>query len=175
MAKFRGYIIGTLIGLIIGLSTTTYADTIGELIGSKVDSTLGVNLSDKPIGEAPVINGVSYLPVRTIADSMNFEVEVTDGMINLVPATELPDDPALSNLVKEKDQIERELAEINSELARVQSVIDRNITNKNNYPANIVQINLDKAKKLMAESQAKKIQLQKDLDAVNAKIAELDK
>lgn len=92
---------GIVIGVVISYSPEIYAAS-SKLLGSKVTNTINVKLDNKLIGEAPVINGTSYVPLRTAATELGLEIQVgkeisltsTDKTTEVSkPTTETPETP----------------------------------------------------------------------------------
>lgn len=79
--------IGTLLlGIIIGAALTFSPQIYGagaKLLGSKVDNTLDIKLNGKSIGQGAVINGTSYLPVRSAANALGLGVTVDSTTVDL--------------------------------------------------------------------------------------------
>lgn len=79
--------IGTLLlGIVIGAALTFSPQIYGagaKLIGSKVDNTLDIKLNGKSIGQGAVINGTSYLPVRSAANALGLGVKVDSTTVDL--------------------------------------------------------------------------------------------
>lgn len=71
MEKVRILIIGLFVGIAIATTSTAFAKSVTV---EKVDVKLvidGRNSVQKPI----IIDGISYLPVRTLAEALNFDVD----------------------------------------------------------------------------------------------------
>lgn len=79
--------IGTLLlGIVIGAALTFSPQIYGagaKLLGSKVDNTLDIKLNGKSIGQGAVINGTSYLPVRSAANALGLGVKVDSTTVDL--------------------------------------------------------------------------------------------
>lgn len=74
------------IGIVIGATLTISPQIYGagtKLLGSKVDNTLDIKLNGKSIGQGAVINGTSYLPVRSAANALGLEVNVDSKQVDL--------------------------------------------------------------------------------------------
>ncbi|KWX71627.1 hypothetical protein AMQ84_27280 [Paenibacillus riograndensis] len=82
MKKFGMLVIGIVIGATITLSPQIYGAG-AKLLGSKVDNTLDIKLNGSSIGQGAVINGTSYLPVRSAANALGLEVSVDSNQVNL--------------------------------------------------------------------------------------------
>lgn len=80
--------IGTLIlGIVIGVGLTLSPQIYGagaKLLGAKVDNTLDIKLNGTSIGQGAVIEGTSYLPVRSAAKALGLKVNVNSTQVNLM-------------------------------------------------------------------------------------------
>lgn len=66
---------GIVVGVVISYTPDIYAAS-SKLLGTKITKVMNVNYNSKFIGEAPVINGVSYIPVRAAANELGMGIEV---------------------------------------------------------------------------------------------------
>ncbi|MGR6764448.1 hypothetical protein ACU1JV_21845 [Paenibacillus sp. T2-29] len=74
--------VGIVIGLGISFSPQIQA-AADKLVGQKVTKTMNVKLNDKSIGQAAVIEGTSYLPVRALSENLGVTVGVNNSEIKL--------------------------------------------------------------------------------------------
>jgi|GEM_PF-3039027 len=102
LKNFSLVLSGVVLGVAISFSGEISAAT-SKLLGGKVGKVMTVTLDNKKIGEAPVIGGTSYVPVRTAANELGLEVKVSGNEIELTTPT---DDGVLSN--EEMAQIAKE-------------------------------------------------------------------
>ncbi|WP_127580186.1 stalk domain-containing protein [Paenibacillus koleovorans] len=71
----RKYLIGLVAGVCLTITATSYADDISDLIGKKIENTFPVYVNLKEVeAKAVVIDGTSYLPVRSIGNAIGYEV-----------------------------------------------------------------------------------------------------
>lgn len=84
----KKFVSGLLVGALLMFSAQVYG-TSSKLVGAEVGGTMDVNLEGKKIGEAAVIEGKSYLPVRDLANGLKMEVKVDNKVINLEQSAEL--------------------------------------------------------------------------------------
>ncbi|MCM3746517.1 hypothetical protein M3223_04030 [Paenibacillus pasadenensis] len=77
----KKFVAGIVVGLLISLTTTAFG--AAGLIGAKIEKVMSVSLDGKSVGTAVVTGGVSYLPVRAVADALDLEAEVSKGGIIL--------------------------------------------------------------------------------------------
>lgn len=80
---------GILIGVTLSYSPQIYGAG-AKLLGSKVTNTLEVKLDNKSIGQAAVINGTSYLPIRSMANALDVEVASVDSKEVNLSSSEQP-------------------------------------------------------------------------------------
>lgn len=76
----RKYIIGILIGAVLTFTSQAFAAT---LLGSTVDAVIQVEVDGQIMGQAPVIDGVSYLPVRQFGNKAGYNVTFGEGKATL--------------------------------------------------------------------------------------------
>lgn len=74
--------VGILIGAGLTLSPQIYGAGV-KLLGAKVDKTLEVKLNGTSIGQGAVIEGTSYIPVRSAANALGLEVVVDSKQVDL--------------------------------------------------------------------------------------------
>lgn len=104
---------GIVVGVVISYSPDIYAAS-SKLLGTKITKVMNVNYNSKFIGEAPVINGVSYIPVRAAANELGLGIEV-EKEINLIApevsesSTEpsLPDTSTTAPVVDNTEKIKK--------------------------------------------------------------------
>jgi predicted RNase H-like nuclease (RuvC/YqgF family) len=75
-----------LIGIVIGAGITLSPQIYGagaKLLGAKVDKTMEIKLNGKSIGQGAVIDGTSYIPVRSAANALGMGVSVDSTQVNL--------------------------------------------------------------------------------------------
>lgn len=83
MKKSYGHILlGVIIGVSISFSPQIYGAS-ASLLGKDVDKQMEVRLNDKVIGNAAVIDGTSYIPVRSFANEFQLDVSVNTKTITL--------------------------------------------------------------------------------------------
>lgn len=78
----KKFVVGLIAGALLMFSAQVYSGS-SNLVGTKVAGTMDVNLNKKAMGQAVIIEGKSYLPVRSVAEGMNLKVDVQDKTINL--------------------------------------------------------------------------------------------
>lgn len=104
MKKFA---MGVVVGLMISLTTTAFGAS--GLIGAKIEKVMAVSLDGKPVGTAVVSGGVSYLPVRAVANALDLETKVGKEGISLTSGAQ-----DLSKIAKqEQSELDANAAEFN--------------------------------------------------------------
>lgn len=132
---------GVVLGIGILYAPTIYAAT-SSLLGTKVDKVMTVKLDDKKIGDAVVINGTSYLPVRATANAFNAEVAVNSSEISLTSGNDVADEPVIEGA---------KTAEQNAEIAKEQQKESEANTAKMNKlytDKRAVEVKIEKAESL---------------------------
>jgi hypothetical protein len=76
----RKYIIGFIVGCSLMFAVQAGAAT---LINSTVDEVIEVEVDGENLGQAPVIDGVSYLPVRKLGAKAGYDVSFREGKATL--------------------------------------------------------------------------------------------
>lgn len=119
---------GIVVGVVISYSPDIYAAS-SKLLGTKITKVMNVNYNSKFIGEAPVINGVSYIPVRAAANELGLGIEV-EKEINLIapessessiepssPTPNTPTEPVVDNTEK-INQLKEQIEFLKSDIAK---------------------------------------------------------
>jgi hypothetical protein len=76
----RKYVIGMLVG---GALTFAVQAGAATLLDSRVDAIINVEVDGQNLGQAPVIGGVSYLPVRKFGNEAGYKVSFGEGKATL--------------------------------------------------------------------------------------------
>ncbi|MNP00410.1 hypothetical protein D3C76_922000 [compost metagenome] len=118
---------GAVLGMAISFSGDISAAT-SKLLGGKVGKVMTVTLDDKSIGEAPVIGGTSYVPVRTAANELGLEVAVEGNEIKLSSPEDGEQNVVITRdnsdqVTAQKDGITRETNAIKVQIKEYESVI----------------------------------------------------
>jgi peptidoglycan hydrolase CwlO-like protein len=88
------------------------------LIGSKVSGTMNFKFNGKIIGAAPVINGTTYLPAKTVATALDLTMKVAGGSINLA-------DQELQKMKDEGEALNTAFNNLNRPRSDLKQEIDR--------------------------------------------------
>lgn len=181
----KKFFIGVLVGAALMFSTQIFAST--KLLGNQVDNTMNVKLEDKDIGQAAVIDGTSYLPVRALAEELNLIVDVSPGEIKLSnPSAEENAKKAaeeqavmdqLTDLGNKKSKISSEIESVKSTIASDQEIVAKNqakLDSTYKEIRDVAQSNIAKLNQRITENQAKMSQYETELADVEARIAALE-
>lgn len=82
----KRYIVGFVAGLLFASVVPAYG-AVSSLIGKKVSGELTVNVNEKEVGKAIIVDGKSYLPVRSMSDSLGLKISLNKKEVNLVSST----------------------------------------------------------------------------------------
>lgn len=115
----RKYLIGVIIGAMLMFGAQTFADS---LIGKKVDGVVKVIVDGSELETAAVvIEGVSYAPLRAVGESLQLEVEYSDGVVIL--SRQDKEDSNLQEQIKNEIRREIEAIEKEKEIEKIQNAI----------------------------------------------------
>lgn len=118
----KKFVVGLFAGALIMFSAQVYSGS-SNLVGTKVSGTMDVNLNKKAMGQAVVIEGKSYLPVRSMAEGMNLNVDVQSKTINLTNNGLSEEDRAALEESAKRAQEEQDKA--NTEAEKVNVIISK--------------------------------------------------
>ena len=104
----KRFISGVIVGLLIFAGTTAFADTAKNLFGKKVEGTFEVEFNGKKINDAAVIEGSTYLPVRSISEAAGINIAVEGKKISLTTQAGSSD---MSDLEVDKSNAARSVIE----------------------------------------------------------------
>lgn len=110
---------GLIIGLMLSFTATTYADDIKSLVGVKIQGETPVIANGKDVGNAIIVDGKSYAPVRSISEAAGFEVKVENKQIVMTKKStggtttvpEMPTMPVKKPNVRTVEQIDIQIYE----------------------------------------------------------------
>ncbi|OPG91347.1 hypothetical protein B2I21_35195 [Chryseobacterium mucoviscidosis] len=187
---------GVVLGVAISFSGEISAAT-SKLLGGKVGKVMTVTLDKKSIGEAPVIGGTSYVPVRTAANELGLEVKVSGNEIKLTTQNEVSDNS--DQITAQKDSITREMNTIKVQIKEYESVVSnkeailRGIDSDTEYVKQMEESrargsefysiasiegtkdSIAKSKKILEDAEANLPTLKQKLAGLELQLAELDK
>lgn len=87
----KKFVSGIIVGVLLFAGTTVFADTAKELIGKRVQGTFEVTFNGKKISDAAVIEGSTYLPVRSVSEAAGIDIVIEGKKINLTTDNNVKD------------------------------------------------------------------------------------
>ncbi|WP_145413809.1 hypothetical protein [Paenibacillus xylanexedens] len=172
---------GVVLGVAISFSGEISAAT-SKLLGGKVGKVMTVTLNNKSIGEAPVIGGTSYVPVRTAANSLGLEVKVSGNEIILntpeeqAPAEQVPDTASV-----EKKELEIKIEQVKRKIESSKTALETKEKELNaakgvvaSGSTGFVSV-VDSLQKSYDESKEYIADQEKELSSLESQLAALDK
>jgi hypothetical protein len=154
MKKFGMLVVGFVIGATLTLSPQIYGAG-SKLLGSKVDNTLDIKLNGSSIGQGAVINGTSYIPVRSAANALGLEVNVDNTQVNL---TETSNEDNARIAQEEQAKMDKEQKE--NDDAAYKDKLNRDITSSKRK--------LESYTKALTLSESEIVRTKAMLDTINA-------
>lgn len=112
-------------GVVLGVAISFSGDisaAASKLLGGKVGKVMTVTLDNKNIGEAPVIGGTSYVPVRTAANELGLGVKVSGNEIQLTSPEESAVNTPVEQPAVEVDSVQKQ--ELNNKIEETKSSIN---------------------------------------------------
>lgn len=125
-------IVSSLAILMLG-AAVIYADSV-SLVGRKVQSEAAITLDGKEIGSVLIIDGVSYAPVRVIAEASGLTAGYAKGEVKLttnesIRTSETIDEDALTKeknrLVIQSDTLRNYIRDLTNSIATLESEINK--------------------------------------------------
>ncbi|MFK4167249.1 hypothetical protein ACI2LM_13465 [Paenibacillus lautus] len=118
---------GIIIGVGISFAPDIYATT-SKLLGKEVDKVMEVELNNKNIGQAAVMEGTSYLPVRAVAEGLDLKIDVTKDKIKLTSPSAEENAIKAGEEQEQANQKHKAISEISSQIRTVKTRIAKNET-----------------------------------------------
>lgn len=111
---------GFVLGVAVTSSPTIHAATF-KLLGSKVSAVLNVKINNKSIGDGAVINGTTYVPLRSAANQMGLEVTKVDSTEVTLTGQNITDN---SDQIRTKiNEIDGKIGDLNVKIRNANDVI----------------------------------------------------
>lgn len=198
MSKLRSLslvLAGVVLGVGISYSSEIQA-AANKLLGSKVTNTMSVKLNKKTIGQAAVINGVSYLPVRAVANELNLGVGVSGQDVNLtfsenVSKKAAEEQAEIDRKAEEANQkntailkLKQEIEDVKNNISGLEKAIpdlekkiadNQNLADTATVSKDLYQQNVDAFTKDLAAAKDKLQSLNKELTELETKLVGLEK
>ncbi len=175
-------LIGFLAGILFASAFPVYG-AVSSLVGKKVTKEMTVKVDDEMIGTAIVVDGRGYLPIRTMTDALNLELQVDSKEVNIVTesiAKELEIKRAgRANIVTMRDKFVEEYnqaldtREKNKERLETETEILQAMNSEN--PMRFVQAGVvESADKDVKGIEKRLIEIQTEIDKYNQMLVERD-
>jgi len=164
----KKFVLGVLFGALIFGGTSVLADSV-SLIGKPIQNEIPVFHNNERLEtKAIAVDGVSYLPVRTIGNALGARVEFRDGAIHV----EKQDDyDAIKEKVLNDIRLEQQKEELREEIAKIQASMENIRSQISNFEKEIAASKEDGvADKLKQLKEA----LEQTLQQQQQRIAELE-
>lgn len=120
----KKFVMGLILGVGIMFSVSVYAEEVVNYMGAKIEGQFDVKVNGQKIDQpALVVNGTSYLPVRTIAEMFGAEVKFdADLGIELISSKDSKDSAAKpSGSTSQIKLVQQEYERVVDELAAAQN------------------------------------------------------
>lgn len=182
-------LLGFIVGVIFATAGTSFADQLSN-IGKKVEGEAKVMMNGNEVSDAVIIDSKSYAPVRDIAESFGADVGYDQGVITIDTLNKEKTSDEIANINAEikgreglRFNIEKKMAEIQKEIDNMTSEdgllsrIEHLQEAEPNRSENIRKDREDKIaylKSSIDEKKEKLVDLQAQVDQINAEIAELE-
>lgn len=117
----KRFVVGFVCGALIFGGTSVLADGI-SFVGKKIEREIPVYYNKEPLAaKAIVVEGISYLPVRTVGNTLGATIEYRDGAVYVEQADqyEIIKERVLSDI-----KLEMQKEEIQKEIAKLQTAIE---------------------------------------------------
>jgi len=186
----KKFISGLLVGVLLFAGTSVFADSAKSLLGKRVQGTYEVAFNGKKIGDAAVIEGSTYLPVRSISDAAGIDIAVEGKKISLttnggqvIPET---NDSTVDEANRAKAKIENEISglkmqisfyerDIKIEKEEILAPLQERLAELKSAPATQTEKEkIETIEKKIADSQKLIDELQAKIDAAEAEIKQLE-
>ena len=116
----KRFVIGFLFGALIFGGSSVLADDV-SWVGKSIDGELPIYYNGEPlVAKAIVVNGTSFLPVRTIGNTLGAQVEYRDGAVYVERENEREYEK-LKQQVMNDLKIETRKEELRKEIAKLQA------------------------------------------------------
>jgi len=130
----KRFILGVICGALLFGGTSVLAESI-SLVGKTIDTEIPVYFNEEPLAaKAIAVEGTSYLPVRTVGNTLGATIEYRDGAVYVEQADqyEVIKEKVLKDLKLEmqREEIQKEISKLqtaNENLRKQVSVLENSI------------------------------------------------
>lgn len=171
-------IVGIAASAMVLTGSVAYGAT-SSIIGAKVQGLFSVVVNGEKISDAVVINGLTYVPIRSLTDSIGGDIKVVGKTVSVVTPTQSPDVGLDERSIILKGKIygfeteitkrERKITMLQTEISEVEKIIAGNDASPLYKDFGMVYREGQDYK----NSAAKIVELQVQVDAVKAEITDL--
>lgn len=164
-------IVASLVFLMMG-AAVIYAEST-SLVGRKVQSEAVITLNGDEIGAVLIIDGVSYAPVRVIAEASGLTAGYKKGEVMLATnavKTTSTESINVDSLTKEKRQLEIRATTLHDFITDSNNVINR----YNEILKTIDESLIDTYEEMLENAELERAEYKKELVTVESRISEID-
>jgi len=184
----RKYLLGFLVGILFASAVPAYG-AVSSLVGKKVSSEITVKLDKKEIGTAIVVDGRSYLPVRSLSDAIGLKLNVTKEEVSLLTGPVENSESIIKELeikktgranlvlfrdrvVDEYDNLKLIIDKPDNQLAEAKAYL---LTMGDEHPMRQVQLGvIETLEQGIKDREKRLVELQTEIDKFNQQITERD-
>lgn len=165
----RKYVIGAIVGFCLSIGVGAHAE-VSSLVGRVIEGVFPVTYNAAPIGDALVLDGTTYLPVRKLGEAMGlnvaFDADLGVSLTKTVSETTyaIPQEvkPVVTTPVdnsKKIQEIDVKIKSIQNEIPTYEQLIDGH--KRNNRPYEQTENSLAKLRETITDLEKQKAELSK--------------
>ncbi|MGG6309993.1 hypothetical protein [Paenibacillus macerans] len=168
--------------LLLGTLTAIASAATNSLIGKKVQNVIEFTVNGKPVKDAVIIDGTTYVPARSFSEAAGYSIAIEGGKVNMT-GTETQSEDAIVKELQAKSRIStlqynisvwQATIEGNNELVKqAQSAIEEAEKWNATVDDELIKMSTSSAEEKLKKAQAEIAEYQAKIDAANAEIAEL--
>lgn len=118
----KKFVLGVMCGAFLFGGTSVLADSV-SLVGKKIEKEILVYFNGEPLAaKAIVVEGTSYLPLRTIGNTLGADIKYRDGAVYVEKAN---DYDAIKEKIVNDIKLEMRKEELQSEIAKLQAANEK--------------------------------------------------
>lgn len=171
----RNLLIGTVALLVFTCASVAYGAS-ASLVGAKVSGLFSVEVDGKKISDAIVVNGSTYVPVRSLTEAVGLDLSVEGKKVVIKTDADIKTEGRINELKSKIEGYSAEKQLIQTSIDETNTKIKQLMDNPLYDQLNIDRESSDAYKSLnadLAKYQAQLTEVQAKIDAANAEIAEL--
>lgn len=179
----KKFISGVIVGALLFSGVSVFADSAG-LIGKKVQGVFTLEKAGKKVSDAVIIDGTAYAPVRAVSQAAGVGLTVEGKKIVMsdgTAATASSTPVTLEKLKSDRQEITNQISTLTAGIKDLEENVlpgfreNAEINKNNKGAAETTQAALDLYENMLSQKKTELADLQKQLDAIDAQIAELQK